>query len=87
MKNEWKVCFKLTRFSNFQTYFYMKTLVDYDYNMKILKTHWYILVFHPFESIKNPITIVFSSDFHILVQKWDKYVHILSFSKMYLNAY
>jgi len=39
----------------------MKTLIDYDYNMKIIKTHWDISVFHPFESIKNPILIVLSS--------------------------
>jgi hypothetical protein len=65
----------------------MKNLVDYDYNMKKLKTHWYILVFHPFESIKNPITIVLSSYFHIIVQKWDTYFHVLVFFKMYLNAY
>jgi hypothetical protein len=39
----------------------MKTLIDYDYNMKKIKTHWDILVFHPFESIKNPIIIVLSS--------------------------
>jgi len=34
-----KICFKLAKFLNFQTYFYMKTLVDYNYNMKILKSH------------------------------------------------
>jgi len=45
----------------FQTYFYMKTLVNYDYNMKKFKTHWYILMFHPFESIKTSIIIVLSS--------------------------
>jgi hypothetical protein len=39
----------------------MKNLIDYDYNMKILKTHWYILVLDPFENIKNPIIIVLSS--------------------------
>jgi hypothetical protein len=42
---------------------------------------------HPFESIKNPITIVLSSYVHILVQKWDKYVPILVFLKMYLHAH
>jgi hypothetical protein len=42
----------------FQAYFYMKTqLVYYDYNMKKFKTCWYILVFHPFENIKNSIII------------------------------
>jgi hypothetical protein len=39
----------------------MKNLINYDYNMKILKTRWYILLFHPFESIKYPIIIVLSS--------------------------
>jgi hypothetical protein len=39
----------------------MKILINYDYNMKILKTHWYILVLDPFENIKNPIIIVLSS--------------------------
>jgi len=87
MKNWCKICSKLTRFSKFQTYFYMKTLVDYDYNMNFLKTHWYILVFYPFESIKNPIIVVFSSYFQIFVQKWDKYIHIFAFIKMCLNAY
>ncbi len=43
---------------------------------KNLKTHWHILMFHPFESVSNPITIVLSSYFHILV-----------FLKMYSNAY
>jgi hypothetical protein len=31
-----KVCFKLTCCSNFSKYFYIKTLIDCDYNMKIL---------------------------------------------------
>jgi hypothetical protein len=56
-------------FLNFQTYFYMKTLVDYDYHMKKKLTHWYILVFYPFESIKNLVTIGLSSYFHILEAK------------------
>jgi hypothetical protein len=34
--------------------------MDYDYNMKFLKTHWYIIVFYPFENIKNPIKIALS---------------------------
>ncbi len=49
----------------------MKNLIDYDYDMKKIKTHLYILVLHPLESIKNPIIIVLSSYFHVLVQKWD----------------
>ncbi len=65
----------------------MKTLIDYDYNITKFKTHLYILVLHSFESIKNPITIVLSSYFHILVQKWDTYFFVLVFLKMYLNAY
>jgi hypothetical protein len=65
----------------------MKILVDDDHNMKTLKTHRYILVLHPFESTKNPITIVLSSYFQIFVQKWDTYFHVLVFLKMYLNAY
>jgi hypothetical protein len=44
-------------------------------------------MFHPFESIKNPITIVLSSYFHILVQKWDTYFLVLVFLKMFLNEY
>jgi hypothetical protein len=44
----------------------MRFLVNYDYNMKILKTHLYILMLYPFESIRNPFTIVLSSYFHIL---------------------
>jgi hypothetical protein len=55
------MCFKLARFLIFKHIFKMKTLIDYDYNMKKIKTHWDILVFHPFESIKNWITIVLSS--------------------------
>jgi hypothetical protein len=57
----------------------MKNLVDCDYNMKKFKTHLYILVFHPFESIKNPITIVLSSYFHIFVKKRDTYFPIFIF--------
>jgi hypothetical protein len=44
----------------------MRTLIDYDYDMKILKIHWYMLVLYPFKSIKNPIIIVVSLYFHIL---------------------
>ncbi len=62
-------------------------LIDYDYNITKFKTHQYILVHHSFEIIKNPITIVLSSYFHILVQKWDTYFHVLVFLKMYLNAH
>jgi hypothetical protein len=47
LKNGWKVCSKLVGFSKFITYCYIRTLIDYDYDMKILKTHWYILVFYP----------------------------------------
>jgi hypothetical protein len=60
-KNGWKIYFKLVRFSKFPTYFYMRTLINYDYDMKFLKTHWYILVLYPFESTKNSITIILSS--------------------------
>jgi hypothetical protein len=42
----------------------MKTLIGYDYNMKKKKTHWDILVCHPFESIKNPIIIVLQVKTH-----------------------
>jgi hypothetical protein len=35
-KNGWKVCSKLVGFSKFQTYFYMKTEINYDYDMKKL---------------------------------------------------
>jgi hypothetical protein len=48
-ENGWKVFSKLAKFSNFETYFYVKTLVDYDYNMRKFKMHWCILMFHPFE--------------------------------------
>jgi hypothetical protein len=67
----------------FQTYFYMKTLVDYDYNMKKFKTHWYILVFSPFESIKNLIAIGLSSYFHILETKVG---HMFSCTCIFLNV-
>jgi hypothetical protein len=68
----------------FSTYFYRKILIDYDYSMKNLKTHWYILVLYPFKSIKNPITILFSFYFHVLETKVG---HIFAFLKMYLNGY
>jgi len=75
-KNGWKVCFKLIRFSKFPKYFYMRTLINYDYDMNFLKTHWYILVFYPFESTKKWITIILSSYFHILeARAW----HLLSY--------
>ncbi len=64
-KNGWKICFILIGFSKIPTYFYMKNLLNYDHDMKILKRHWYILMLYPFESTKNPITIVLSSYFHI----------------------
>jgi len=60
-KMDENIYFKLVGFSKFPTYFYMKILINYDYDMKILKTHWYILVLYPFESTTNSITIVFSS--------------------------
>jgi hypothetical protein len=47
-KNGWKVCSKLVGFSNFPIYFYMRTLIDYDYDMNFLKIHWYILMLEPF---------------------------------------
>jgi hypothetical protein len=61
MKNGWKIYFKLVGFSRFPTYFYMRTLINYDYDMRFFKTHWYILMFYPFENTKKSITIVFSS--------------------------
>jgi hypothetical protein len=69
--------FEIGQVFKFQTYFYMKNLIDYNYNMKIFKSHWYILEFHPFESIKNSIVIALSSYFHIFIQKWDTYFPIL----------
>jgi hypothetical protein len=60
-----KICFKLVGFSKFPTYFYMKILINYDYNMNFFLTHWYILVLYPFESKKKSITIVLSSYFQI----------------------
>jgi hypothetical protein len=79
-KNGWKVCFKLVGFSKFPTYFYMRTLINYDYDMKNLNTHWYISVLYPFESTKNSITIVLLSYFHILeVGMW----HLLSCTCIY----
>jgi hypothetical protein len=33
-KSGWKLCFKLDGCSNSFIYFYIKTLIDYDYNMK-----------------------------------------------------
>jgi hypothetical protein len=47
LKNGWKIFSKLIGFSKFPIYFYMKTLIDYDYDMKLKKNHWYILVFYP----------------------------------------
>jgi hypothetical protein len=41
--------FKLARFSKCLKYFCMKMLMDYDYNIKQLKTHWHMLVLHPCE--------------------------------------
>jgi len=70
------LCFKLVGFSKFPTYFYLRTLINYDYGMNLFKTHWYILVLYPFESTKNSITIVLSSYFHILeAGTW----HLLSY--------
>jgi hypothetical protein len=87
-KNGWKICSKLVGFSKFPTYFYVKTLIDYDYDMKKIETHWYILMLYPLESIKNPITIALSSYFHIYLRKEpDTYFPIFVFLKMYLNAY
>jgi hypothetical protein len=86
-KNGWKICSKLVGFSKSPTYFYMRTLINYDYDMKKIQTHWYILMLYSFGSTKNSITIVLSSYFHILeARTW----HILSYTcilKMYLNAY
>jgi hypothetical protein len=82
-KNGWKICSKLVRFSKFPAHFYMRTLINYDYDMKFLKTHWYILVFNPFESTKNSITIIFSSYFHILeIWAW----HLLSYTYIFKNV-
>jgi len=82
-KNGWKVCSKLVGFSNFPTYFYMRTLTNYDYDMKFFKTHWYILVLYPFESTKNLITIVLLSYFHILeARTW----HLFSWTCIYKNV-
>jgi hypothetical protein len=62
----------------------MRFLVNYDYNMKILKTHWYILMLYPFESIRNPFTIVLSSYFHILeARAW----HLLSCICIFKNVF
>jgi len=83
-KNGWKVCSKLVGFSNFPTYFYMRTLINYDYDMNFLKTHWYILVLYPFESTKILITIVLLSYFHILeIGTW----HLLSWTCIYKNVF
>ncbi len=32
-KNGWKVCSKLIEFSKVSAYFYMKTMINYDYDM------------------------------------------------------
>jgi hypothetical protein len=61
----------------------MRTLIDYDYDMKNCKTHWYISVLNTFENIKNPIIIVLSSYFHILEAKvW----HLFSCTCIFLNV-
>ncbi len=64
----------------------MKTLIDYDYNMKKFKTHRYMLVFYPFESIKNLITIGLSSYFHILEAKVGHMFSCICISKNVLNC-
>ncbi len=52
--------------------------------MNFLKTHWYILMFYPFESIKNSITIVLSSYFRILeARAW----HLLSNTYISRNVF
>jgi hypothetical protein len=61
-----KIFSKLIGFSNFPIYFYMRTLIDYDYDMKFLKNHWYILVLYPSKSIKNSFIIIVSLYFHVL---------------------
>jgi len=71
-------------FQNFQHIFYIRTLINYDYDMNFLNTHWYILVFYPFESRKNSITIVLSSYFHILeARAW----HLLSYTFFFINVF
>jgi hypothetical protein len=34
MKRKWEICFKLVGISRFSKCFYIKSLIDYDYNMK-----------------------------------------------------
>jgi len=54
IQKKWmKKYFKLARFSNFLKYFCMKMSMDYDYNIKQLKTHRYMIVCYPCENIKN----------------------------------
>ncbi len=61
----------------------MKTLINYDYDMKKIKTQWYILVFYPFESTKNSVTIVLSSYSHIFeIGAW----HLLSYTCISKNV-
>jgi hypothetical protein len=61
----------------------MKTLINYDYDIKKNKTYWYILVLYPFESTKKSIIIVLSSYFHILeVGTW----HLFSYTCIFKNV-
>jgi hypothetical protein len=64
-KMDEKYVLNLLGFPKILTYFYMRILINYDYDMKKFKTHLYILMFYPFESTKDPIIIIFSSYFHI----------------------
>jgi hypothetical protein len=83
-KNGWKICSKLIGFSEFPHTFIWELLINYDYDMKCCKTHWYILMLYPFESIKNSVTIVLSSYFHILeIGAW----HLLSYTYIFKNVF
>jgi hypothetical protein len=63
MKNTWQVhvLIELGGLWIFQKlYIYIKTFIDYDHNMKILKIYNYIVEFHQLENIKNLIKVLFS---------------------------
>jgi hypothetical protein len=55
-------------FSKFSKYFYIKTLIDYDYNMK-LKLYQYILRFYQLESTIIIIKVLFSCTCNHILEK------------------
>jgi hypothetical protein len=87
-KSGWKVYSKLTSRSNFPKYFYIKTLIDYDYNMKISKNIYpYTLGLYQLESTIIIIDVLLSCTCNSIFQNCDMCFLVLAFQKIYLNAY